>query len=806
MNIIPQQIRKSNPSNFPKEISGLARFFGVRIYKEKTGRERKKPKDPGWQLPDNQKPLSELQQEELIGFDICGHGQGTDYICFDFDHCLDPEGKFTSEKAEETYQEILSRMGETYTETSLSGTGLHIFGKPTPGRFKEITTAKEYLIFFGDNKKTSAGYRGQLETFYLSRARYILMTGVPFRDQSAKIAGEDQTDAAVEWVLETAAGKQKQKKKTRKPEAAGPLVPAMDDPAADNPDPFQAASDALIELAEKTHSKDLKSKQARGLYPPESYRAQAMMDCIPPEEQEYEDWLHIGMILKVNDVPFEVWDAWNEKDADRYPGKAANKKKWDSFSEGSSNRAKVNMGTLCNMAKSYGYREKDMLKKWKKENPPPADEAAELFPTKKKSAFHWEWTETRINWRGEVIPITCSWKNVLQVLNAEGISARYNRLRREIRMEGGGLSWESLTLETLGSIITEIQPRCHLRGLYASREEVRNALVMICQRKAYNPVQDWLLCARRMWDGRDYIRALFETLHLTKDQELNREFLYVLFRKWMIGAAEMAFNDAGKIGAEGVLILCGPQGCGKTRFVQNLVPDPEWVTTGISIDPAVKDDVVRATQYWICELGEVGQTMRRERRDRLKQYFTAPRDVFRKAYGRESEEYPRYSTYIGTLNEEPNEGFLTDSTGSRRFWPILVDSIDPPEKRGFSLAQLWGCVMAAREAGESMRLTKEESQALAKMNLKYDKKTKEEQILQDLLDWNRPEYEWAFRTSSEICNMVGIRKEVSVRHIGRALVHISKLDPRLKCPSNHHGRGYLVPPVKIFGQDFPEED
>src|SRR5699024_12009181 len=45
-------------------------------------------------------------------------------------------------------------------------------------------------------------------------------------------------------------------------------------------------------------------------------------------------------------------------------------------------------------------------------------------------------------------------------------------------------------------------------------------------------------------------------------------------------------------------------------------------------------------------------------------------DRFRAAYGGNAEDRPRQAVLFGTTNE--SSGFLLDTTGNRRFWPIHV--------------------------------------------------------------------------------------------------------------------------------------
>jgi predicted P-loop ATPase len=126
----------------------------------------------------------------------------------------------------------------------------------------------------------------------------------------------------------------------------------------------------------------------------------------------------------------------------------------------------------------------------------------------------------------------------------------------------------------------------------------------------------------------------------------------------------LALNDDDKpVGADGVLVLQGEQGCGKTRFFTVIAITPNWFAEGVSIDIDKKDTVIQATGCWIAELGELDATLKREQ-SALKAYLTAARDAYRLPYARAAVRRPRRTSFCATVNPE---NFLNDDTGSRRY-------------------------------------------------------------------------------------------------------------------------------------------
>lgn len=53
----------------------------------------------------------------------------------------------------------------------------------------------------------------------------------------------------------------------------------------------------------------------------------------------------------------------------------------------------------------------------------------------------------------------------------------------------------------------------------------------------------------------------------------------------------------------------------------------------------------------------------------IKQFLSKTHDIYREAYGKRVQKYPRRCVFFGSTN---SESFLKDPTGSRRFWPVRV--------------------------------------------------------------------------------------------------------------------------------------
>ncbi|MBE6085257.1 MAG: hypothetical protein E7203_07315 [Selenomonas ruminantium] len=382
-------------------------------------------------------------------------------------------------------------------------------------------------------------------------------------------------------------------------------------------------------------------------------------------------------------------------------------------------------------------------------------------------------------------PIKQVYENTDYLLKVLSITCRYNMLTKEVEFTGHEL--EGLSLEAAATVVRGIM---YKNGLKVSRADLLDNIGTIAEKNRYSPVRDYLNACQVLWDGQDHIKAFFQHLHIDPAFKENTDFYEMLFRRWLIGAARIAFND-GNEAMQGLIVLQGSQGIGKTRLLYNLLPNPAWGADGISLDPGIKDDVLKVTRLFIVELGEIADTLRKEKVDRLKAFVTQRADDLRRPYRRTVEQIPRTTAFIGTVN---GSGFLKDSTGERRFWVIPVEAID--EFANYDPSQLWGQVMyLAFEKKERHWLTAEEIEQLNTVNEAFKKVTDEEQALLDLLDWNAPADKWTARTPTEISYEIGLHGG-RLRMIGRAVNNIARRDDRVKIPTNHvDGRKYTLPPI-----------
>ena len=232
----------------------------------------------------------------------------------------------------------------------------------------------------------------------------------------------------------------------------------------------------------------------------------------------------------------------------------------------------------------------------------------------------------------------------------------------------------------------------------------------------------------------------------------------------------MLHNDIpDAYGADGMLVLQGPQGIGKTSFVRTIGIRPDFVKLGQYLDTHDKDTLRRCTSAWIVELGEIETTLKSDI-ERLKAFITAEKDEYRLPYGRADQTLARRTSLIGTCN---SERFLIDPTGSRRFWTIPVENIDLNRLMSFNSLQLWRQIkVLCADHPNEFRLTPEEREELEARNAQHEKPLKAQLEVEDILSDAEEDpggYEWRYITVSDFRNEYSALSRYDVSQIGRAL-------------------------------------
>lgn len=307
---------------------------------------------------------------------------------------------------------------------------------------------------------------------------------------------------------------------------------------------------------------------------------------------------------------------------------------------------------------------------------------------------------------GNIPPLTVN--NLRHVLNLNNIKVRYNVIKKEMEIllpdhQGTVDNALNVTDSKIVSLVAE-------HGM--STLHVNQFLLVLADENPFNPAGDWI--RSKAWDGLDRLPAFYDTIQVREGYPT--WFRDILMYKWLLSAAAAALMSSG-FKTRGVLTLQGDQGIGKTSWLKSLVPDPILADSLVKLDHHLdggnKDNLLTAIRHWLCELGELGSSFRRDI-ERVKGILTNDVDKVRQPYARQDSTYPRRTVFMASVNDDT---FLVDTTGNRRWWTIRAASIN--FTHNIDMQQLFAQMGEDLEAGKKWWLETEEEDLLDAINSEH---------------------------------------------------------------------------------------
>lgn len=231
------------------------------------------------------------------------------------------------------------------------------------------------------------------------------------------------------------------------------------------------------------------------------------------------------------------------------------------------------------------------------------------------------------------------------------------------------------------------------------------AVAKVTDDRSYHPIREFLQ-ALPEWDKVERV----DTLLIDYLGAADNKYVRAVTRKTLCAAACRVLNPGCKF--DTMLVLNGSQGIGKSTLIAKL--GGEWFSDSLSLnDTKDKTAAEKLQGYWILEIGELAG-LRKAEVETLRSFLSRQNDIYRASFGKRTTPHPRQCVFFGTTNAE--SGYLRDTTGNRRFWP--VKTLGGGSKRSWDVTQedalqIWAEVMHYVKAGEKLYLDPE-VEALAK--------------------------------------------------------------------------------------------
>lgn len=221
------------------------------------------------------------------------------------------------------------------------------------------------------------------------------------------------------------------------------------------------------------------------------------------------------------------------------------------------------------------------------------------------------------------------------------------------------------------------------------------AITKVTDDRSYHPVREFLNSLPE-WDKVPRV----ETLLIDYLGATDNEYIRAVTRKFLCSTIARVLEPGCKF--DTMLVLNGPQGIGKSTLISKLAG--EWFSDSLHLsDTKDKTAAEKLQGYWVLEIGELAG-LRKAEVETLRSFLSRQNDIYRASFGRRATPHPRQCVFIGTTNAE--NGYLRDTTGNRRFWPVKTPGRN---KSSWSITdeevkQIWAEALINYKAGEPLYL------------------------------------------------------------------------------------------------------
>ncbi len=241
------------------------------------------------------------------------------------------------------------------------------------------------------------------------------------------------------------------------------------------------------------------------------------------------------------------------------------------------------------------------------------------------------------------------------------------------------------------------------------------------------------------------------------------------FKKWFVAMVASWMRD--DIVNHQVLVLIGKQGIFKTTWLERLIPPHlrAYTCKLANSSDLNKDERLRIAEFGLISLDEIDSMNNREL-NQLKSVITATDVNERAAYAYTKERRIRLASFCASGNRRD---FLTDITGTRRWLPFEVESIQNPFHTQLPYERMYAQAWAlARDPFFSYWFDLDEIEVLEQHNQHFRDESNEEQLLPILFDVpaeGKGEFLTTAQISERLITYGNIKKPMALSRLGMLL-------------------------------------
>lgn len=232
-------------------------------------------------------------------------------------------------------------------------------------------------------------------------------------------------------------------------------------------------------------------------------------------------------------------------------------------------------------------------------------------------------------------------------------------------------------------------------GTFSARN-YQIAVTKVTDDRSYHPIREFLEDLPK-WDKTERVDTLLVD-YLGAEDNI---YVRAVTRKTLCAAISRVLNPGCKF--DSMLVLSGPQGVGKSTLISKLAG--EWFSDSLNLgDTKDKTAAEKLQGYWILEIGELAG-LRKAEIETLRSFISRQNDIYRAAFGKRATPHLRQCIFFGTTNAE--SGYLRDTTGNRRFWPVKTPGSGSKASWDLTfeeIQQIWAEALIYAKQGEKLYL------------------------------------------------------------------------------------------------------
>lgn len=282
--------------------------------------------------------------------------------------------------------------------------------------------------------------------------------------------------------------------------------------------------------------------------------------------------------------------------------------------------------------------------------------------------------------------------NVRLALSALKITIRKNEFTHDLLLQGLGHGHDGPMTDNSSFFLRNEMSKNFGFGLGASKDLSLSLFGLVGHSNKFHPVKDYLNSLK--WDG----VARLDTWLIDHAGVEDSPYVRAASSLPLLAAVKRIYTPGAKF--DELMVLISKQGWNKSSAVEALMPNEEWFLDDLDLGAEAKIVLEMTGGKWLIEAQELHKRTNSEH-TKLKSFLARKKDKARLSYDRMTSEVGRQFVMIGTSN---TDDILSDASGNRRYWPIVLGHAFDLEALRANRDQIWAECVVRINAGESTRM------------------------------------------------------------------------------------------------------